>query len=851
MRAILPFAVALLGLWATQVFAQTLPPDPPAVQANVTLVVNAAATTGVTAKAHVEFLDYYGVRNQAAPWRDSTGRLILDAAVEPVAIIMIYPPPPKPVVDLTYRLGVLPAGKHTAVFRMNGKQFAEQVFTVAAAPPPPPVKVTLQVITSASGSVAKARVEFPDGYWVLAEPGVAQRDGTQFSIDAVANRIETLIAPTEPTVFEPQYPLGVLPAGSYALTYRINGAVTGVFPFTVAAPPPPQPQLRFINFRQGDVSMAAELGVSVPAATTVREWGEVVRDGGLFKVVLTFGAADPTETTNAADLLLQHTYSLGVVEAGTYRMAVSDAGDGRVLGTREFTVGAPPPPPPPPSPLVAYMQPGQDTSGAWFVEVGLAFSRPGLAVTEWGTPLRDGNQYRVSITWAPAPPTVIAYDPVAGGVPVLFCPPEAADEPPSVVDPAVSSCFREIGGWPSRLVRHRYPLGALEPGEVIFVVNLGGADVARRAFVVPLPATPGPVATLFAAPLTSATADPYAFRIAFNAAAGWEGEPGKGKVRVTGPNGFCEVAELVATVPSMDPLGRLFDCSYALTGPGGTWDAADNGQYRVSLDPAAVQDRNGHTLLRPGIGAFAVRIRPDVPPPPPELEVAVTVEMRDGRWFADIAFENSGEWLAADWGAVRVHGNVFAAQAALRPLPPGSMLPILALLEHTYPLGSPPPGAYTFVFKSSAGHCAAVSFVVPGVEPPAPLEGWAINTTTRNAAGCDDDADGWPNRAEFYLAMQPQAADQPACRQKIVSRGGRRHFAIEFRRLSGVDAPVRMAVEVSRDLQHWSDAGELVEWSPGTPDPDGTEAVEVAQKLPLDGREWPYMRLRVEETTAP
>jgi hypothetical protein len=217
-----------------------------------------------------------------------------------------------------------------------------------------------------------------------------------------------------------------------------------------------------------------------------------------------------------------------------------------------------------------------------------------------------------------------------------------------------------------------------------------------------------------------------------------------------------------------------------------------------------------------------------------------------------VAFENTGGWFAAEWGEVRVKGNVFAALAVLRPLPPGSMAPIPADFEHVYPLGAPPPGNYTVVFKSSAGHCATATFVVPGVEPAAALDGWAITTGTRNTAGSDDDGDGWSNRAEFYLGMQPQAPDQPACRDKIVIRDGRRHFAIEFRRVNGVEAPVTMVVEVSRDLSNWTDAGDLVDWIlPGAPDPDGTEAVEVVQKTPLDGKEWPFMRLRVEDPLAP
>ena len=99
--------------------------------------------------------------------------------------------------------------------------------------------------------------------------------------------------------------------------------------------------------------------------------------------------------------------------------------------------------------------------------------------------------------------------------------------------------------------------------------------------------------------------------------------------------------------------------------------------------------------------------------------------------------------------------------------------------------------------------------------------------------------------------MQPQAPDQPTVRDKVLNRDGRRHFALEFRRVNGVEAPVTMVVEVSRDLSTWSEAGDLVEWILGAPDPDGTEAVDVVQKAPMDGNERPFMRLRVEEPPTP
>ncbi len=718
--------------------------------------------------------------------------------------------------------------------------------------PRPLVEVGLQVVTTSSGSVANARVVFPDGYWHLDAPGVPRREGSMISIHATAVKIETLVPPSGPAVFEPRYPLGVLPAGAYTITYHVNDLVAGVFPFTVG-PSPTLPQLSFINFRQGDVSVAAEVGVAVPVGTVVTDWGEVMRDGSLFKVALGFGPSDPPASgANTAVLLERQTYSLGVVEPGVYQMAVRDAADGRLLGTRGFTVGPlpPPPPPPPPVPVVAYIEPGLANSG-WFVEVGLALLRPGLEIKDWGTPVREGNRFRVMIQFGPVAVTTTSYDPVSGGFPVFYCPPPPADQPPSVVDSSVSDAFREINGWPVKLVRHRYELGFPEPGEYGFVVNLGGQDVAKRAFTVPQPGTPGPVATLDAPPVLVATAEPQQFRILFNAAAGWNGDPGQAPVTVNGPSGFSGTAVLVSSIPSLDPLGRFFSCTYSLTAPGGSWDAADTGEYRVCVDLAGVVDRNGRTLPNPCIGSFPVKIRPDIPPPLPSRQVELAVEMRDGFWFANVSFENTGEWFAADWGGLRVHGDVFAAFATLRLLPPGSLAPIPAAFTHRYPLGSPPPGRYAFVFKSSAGHCAAATFVVPGTEPTSPALAWAINTGTRIEAGLDDDRDGWSNLAEFYLCMKPNAVDQPAFRQKIVTRDGKQHSAFEFVRLHGAALTVSVGVEVSRDLITWVDAGNLVDWVPAAPDPDGTQAVEVIQKPAIGSQDWPFMRMKVEPVPVP
>jgi hypothetical protein len=238
------------------------------------------------------------------------------------------------------------------------------------------------------------------------------------------------------------------------------------------------------------------------------------------------------------------------------------------------------------------------------------------------------------------------------------------------------------------------------------------------------------------------------------------------------------------------------------------------------------------------------------PSPPPHLPVELTVSMRDGKWFADVKFENTGGWFAADWGEVRVHGTVFFAVATLHELPEGSLAPIPMGFEHTYALGELRPGSYQFVFKSNKGHCAIAPIEVPGIEPPTPLAQWKLNIFGSNApADADDsDRDGLPLFGEFYLGCNPVRGDTPDIKPLLI-RGddGEWRLALSFRRVNAGDASLRCLVQTSDDMIHWHDSEEEVELVPGAPDVDGTQEVSACRKLSLRGLEGTFMRLKVEQ----
>ena len=406
----------------------TIPLEPPGgeIIADVALSVDSRDPGHVTAKAHIEFGGYYVVTGQSPVSRDALGRFVLEATVEHGFIIQVFPPPPFPVEDLSYNLGEVPPGRHTAIFKMNGRTFATKDFVVGDPRPPVNAQVSARFETIAEGTIAHVRIHLPNDFFIMSDPGEPVVDGRVVSIDATfaRNPHPSPLAVTK--VINHDYFLGLLAAGDYRFVYRINGDAKLEQPFSVERPPPPPPEhasLAFIAIKHGDSSTAAEVGLSVPDFKFVSDWGEVRVDGNRFKVSVTLGNAPipvPVGFDPVADPprhIERHVYSLGVVDPGDYVLAVFEGT--RFLGERAFRVGPKPPPPPPPLPLVAFIRHGVDATGS-FVDVGLAFSRPRLMVKDWGIPTREGNRFKVNIEIGEAVLPPIPLDPPADGTPVFI-----------------------------------------------------------------------------------------------------------------------------------------------------------------------------------------------------------------------------------------------------------------------------------------------------------------------------------------------------------------------------------------------------------------------------------------------
>ncbi|MDQ3440439.1 MAG: DNRLRE domain-containing protein [Planctomycetota bacterium] len=84
-------------------------------------------------------------------------------------------------------------------------------------------------------------------------------------------------------------------------------------------------------------------------------------------------------------------------------------------------------------------------------------------------------------------------------------------------------------------------------------------------------------------------------------------------VRVTGPNGYNQLATLVSRTSPNN--GKTVVAVYGVRPAGAYWDAADNGTYALSLVAGAARDTLGNGSAAADFGTFAVDVAPDTTPP--------------------------------------------------------------------------------------------------------------------------------------------------------------------------------------------------------------------------------------------
>ena len=144
--------------------------------------------------------------------------------------------------------------------------------------------------------------------------------------------------------------------------------------------------------------------------------------------------------------------------------------------------------------------------------------------------------------------------------------------------------------------------------------NTHAAQPTLKRFSVNIPSsstgdiTPGS-AKATAANVATATSAPttYNFTVTYSDNTAIDvGSLGTGDVRVTGPNGFNQIASFVGVNASGNGTPRI--ATYQITVPGTNWNTYDNGIYTLSLLAGQVQDTAGNAIAPGTIGNFTVNI---------------------------------------------------------------------------------------------------------------------------------------------------------------------------------------------------------------------------------------------------
>jgi hypothetical protein len=152
---------------------------------------------------------------------------------------------------------------------------------------------------------------------------------------------------------------------------------------------------------------------------------------------------------------------------------------------------------------------------------------------------------------------------------------------------------------------------SLKPNQVTDTFGAAVAATALGPFVIDSSKIP-PIATLAAANINNTGGSTYDFTVTYidNEAVA-AASLGTGDVRVTGPNGFNQIATLVGTSSSTNGTPRT--ATYRINAPGGRWDGPDAGLYTVSVEPNQVSDTRNNFVTPGGIGTFAVTIEQTAP----------------------------------------------------------------------------------------------------------------------------------------------------------------------------------------------------------------------------------------------
>lgn len=170
---------------------------------------------------------------------------------------------------------------------------------------------------------------------------------------------------------------------------------------------------------------------------------------------------------------------------------------------------------------------------------------------------------------------------------------------------------------------------------------------ALGSFQINIADTTAPTAIVSAPNITTAGAT-YTFTVTYTDNIALDASSfSSGDILITGPNGFGQPATFIDASPNSDGSPR--NVTYQITGPGGTWDFADNGTYSLSVVASEVADTSGNFVAASALGTFQVNIA-DTEPPTATLKAAKVTKAGNAQYTFKVTYTDANAVLASSLG---------------------------------------------------------------------------------------------------------------------------------------------------------------------------------------------------------
>lgn len=219
----------------------------------------------------------------------------------------------------------------------------------------------------------------------------------------------------------------------------------------------------------------------------------------------------------------------------------------------------------------------------------------------------------------------------------------------TVIDRFVDQPATEVASAPIRLVAgQKYDIVVEYYDNTLdAIAQLSWSSISQAKQIIPqtrlFSATP-PIPSLSATNLSQTGQSTYTFTVAYSDDTAVDvASIDSSDIRVTGPNGFSQLAELVSVSNSANGTPRI--ATYRITKPGtnATWSLADNGSYTVTLQPNQVRDTDGNFSTGGTIGRFLIDIG--------GTGTGLKGDYYNNINFTDLALTRTDATINFDWGA--------------------------------------------------------------------------------------------------------------------------------------------------------------------------------------------------------